>query len=75
MLALVATYTSFFAEPRYPPAHRAARVPVRRAGAGRDRGAPVAAGVRRSRAGAFHAARALVPALVLVVVWRFAWPP
>ena len=30
--------------------------------------------MRRSRAGAVHAARALVPAVVLVVVWLVAWP-
>jgi hypothetical protein len=73
MLALVATYTLFFAEPRY-------RLPIEIlafpfvALALAEIAAAVAAGVRRSRAGAVHAARALVPALVLVVVWRFAWP-
>ena len=40
----------------------------------RSSGGCARAGVRRSRAGAVHAAQALVPALVLVVVWRVAWP-
>ena len=73
MLALVATYTLFFAEPRY-------RLPIEIlafpfvALALAEIAAAVAAGVRRSRAGAVHASRALVPALVLVVVWRVAGP-
>lgn len=73
MAAIAATYTLFFAEPRY-------RLPIEMlafpfvALALAELAAAVAAAVRRSRAAALHAARALVPALLLVVVWRLAWP-
>jgi hypothetical protein len=72
-LALVATYGIFFAEPRY-------RLPIEMlafpfvAFALGEIAAAVSAGFRRSRSHLVHAARALVPALVLVVVWRVGWP-
>ena len=72
-LALVATYTVFFAEPRY-------RLPIELLAfpfvvfALAEIVAAARAGVSRSRAGLVHAAKALGPALVLVVVWRVAWP-
>jgi hypothetical protein len=73
MLALIATYTLFFAEPRYRLPIEMLAFPfvtfalVEIAGA-------VAAVARRSRAAAIHAARALAPALLLIVAWRLAWP-
>jgi len=73
MLALVATYTLFFAEPRYRLPIELLAFPFVALALAEIAGA-VFAGVRRSRAGAVHAARALVPALVLVVVWHVAWP-
>ena len=73
MLALVATYTLFFAEPRYRLPIELLAFPFVALALAEIAGA-VLAGVRRSRAGAVHAARALVPALVLVVVWQVAWP-
>ncbi len=73
MLALVATYTLFFAEPRYRLPIELLAFPFVALALAEIAGA-VLAGVRRSRAGAIHAARALVPALVLVVVWHVAWP-
>jgi hypothetical protein len=72
-LALVATYTVFFAEPRY-------RLPIELLAfpfvvfALAEIATAARAGVSRSRAGLVQAAKALGPALVLVVVWRVAWP-
>jgi len=72
-LALVATYTIFFAEPRY-------RLPIELLAfpfvvfALAELAAAARAGVMRSRAGLVRAAKALAPALVVVVVWRLAWP-
>jgi hypothetical protein len=72
-LGLIATYTIFFAEPRY-------RLPIEMLAfpfavlALAEIAAAVRAGITRSRAGLVRAAKALGPGLVLVVVWRLAWP-
>jgi hypothetical protein len=82
-LALVATYATFFAEPRY-------RLPIEmlafpfvafalgeivvlgRAGISAFFSKPWKGS--RLRAAAIHAAKALGPALALIVVWRVGWP-
>lgn len=72
-LALVATYAVFFAEPRY-------RLPIELlsfpfvALALAEIGALGLALGRRSPEGVVGSARALAPALVLVVLWRIVWP-
>jgi len=72
-LALVATYTTFFAEPRY-------RLPIELLAfpfavfALAELVAGVRAAISRSRAGLVRAAKVLGPALVVVVAWRLAWP-
>jgi hypothetical protein len=72
-LALVATYATFFAEPRY-------RLPIEMlafpfvAFALGEIVALARAAAARSRAAAIHAARALGPAVLVVIVWRLAWP-
>jgi hypothetical protein len=76
-LALIATYGLFFAEPRY-------RLPIEMlafpfvvfavgeiAAAVRD---AAGAAVRRSPARLARATQALIPALVLVIVWQVGWP-
>jgi hypothetical protein len=72
-LAYVATYAIFFAEPRYRLPIELLAFPFVVLALGEIAGAVRAAGCR-SRAGLIHAAKALVPALVVVVAWRFAWP-
>jgi 4-amino-4-deoxy-L-arabinose transferase-like glycosyltransferase len=72
-LALAATYTVFFAEPRY-------RIPIEMlafpfvALALCEVGRAAAALARRARPEALASARALAPALALVVAWRLGWP-
>ena len=72
-LAYVATYATFFAEPRYRLPIELLALPFVALALGEIVAAARAA-VGRSRAGLVHAAKALAPALVVVVVWRFAWP-
>jgi hypothetical protein len=72
-LAFVATYATFFAEPRY-------RLPIEMlafpfvAFALGEVFAFFRAALTRSTPGLVHAAKALAPALVLLVVWRLGWP-
>jgi hypothetical protein len=72
-LALVATYATFFAEPRYRLPIEMLAFPFVALALGEIVGLGRAA-IRRSRPQLWRAALALVPALVLVVVWRLAWP-
>ena len=72
-LAFVATYALFFAEPRYRLPIEMLAFPFAAVALGELAGL-ARAGLERSRSDLVHAARALVPALLLVVVWRFAWP-
>ena len=73
-LAFVATYATFFAEPRYRLADRDPGVSVRRARARRDRRRSARAALARRARASFTRRRRSRPALVLVVVWRLAWP-
>jgi hypothetical protein len=72
-LALVATYAIFFAEPRYRLPIEMLAFPFVALALG-EIAAAVHAGIRRSRSALVRSAKALGPALVLVVVWRVAWP-
>jgi len=72
-LALVATYGTFFAEPRYRIPIEMLAFPFVALALGEIVGLGRAA-IARSRTAAIHAARALGPALVLIVVWRLGWP-
>jgi hypothetical protein len=72
-LAFVATYALFFAEPRYRLPIEMLAFPFAAFALG-ELAALLRAAVRKSRADLLHAAKAVGPALVLVVVWRFAWP-
>ena len=72
-LAFVATYALFFAEPRYRIPIELLAFPFVAFALGEIAGL-VRAAVTRSRADLVHAAKAVGPALVLVVVWRLAWP-
>jgi len=72
-LALVATYATFFAEPRYRLPIEMLAFPFVVLAVG-EIVALARAALARSRAAAIYAARALVPALVVVVVWRVGWP-
>ncbi len=72
-LALVATYTVFFAEPRYRlPIEMLAFPFVALALGELARAASAIAG--RARAEVARSARVLVPALGLVILWRLGWP-
>ncbi len=73
-LALASTYVHLLRGATLPPAARDAGLPVRRPGAGRDRGARAGAGAPVARRRSFVSSRALAPALVLVVLWRIVWP-
>jgi hypothetical protein len=72
-LAFVATYALFFAEPRYRLPIEMLAFPFVAFALGRDRRPRRAAAVAIAR-GLVHAAKALGPALVVVVVWRVGWP-
>jgi len=72
-LAFVATYALFFAEPRYRLPIEMLAFPFAAFALG-ELAALVRAAVRKSRAELVHAAKAVGPALVVVVVWRLAWP-
>jgi hypothetical protein len=72
-LALVATYATFFAEPRYRLPIEMLAFPFVVLALGEIAGLARAA-LRRSRPELWRTAYALVPALVVVVVWRLAWP-
>lgn len=72
-LALVATYATFFAEPRYRLPIEMLAFPFVALALGELAGLGRAA-LARSRRAAVHAAKALGPALALVIVWRLAWP-
>jgi hypothetical protein len=71
--ALVTTYAVFFAEPRYRLPIEMLALPFVALALGEIAGL-VRAALARSVAASAHAAKALGPALVLVVVWRLAWP-
>ena len=72
-LAYVATYATFFAEPRYRLPIELLALPFVVLALG-EIAAAARAALRRSRAGLIRAATALGPALIVVVAWRFAWP-
>jgi 4-amino-4-deoxy-L-arabinose transferase-like glycosyltransferase len=72
-LAYVATYATFFAEPRYRLPIEFLALPFVALALG-EIAAAARAAMARSRVDLVHAAKALGPALVVVVVWRFAWP-
>jgi hypothetical protein len=72
-LAYVATYALFFAEPRYRLPIELLAFPFVALALG-EVAAALRAGLQRSRPGLVHAAKALGPALLVVIVWRFAWP-
>jgi hypothetical protein len=72
-LAYVATYATFFAEPRYRLPIELLALPFVALARG-ELAAGARAAIGRSRVGLMHAAKALGPALVVVIVWRFAWP-
>ena len=72
-LAFVATYATFFAEPRYRLPIEMLAFPFAALALGEIFGLFRAA-LARSVPGLIHAAKALAPALLLVVVWRLGWP-
>ena len=72
-LALAATYTLFFAEPRYRLPIEMLAFPFVAVAVG-TLAQLASALARRSRGEIFRALWALGPALVLIVVWRLAWP-
>jgi hypothetical protein len=72
-LAYVATYAIFFAEPRYRLPIELLALPFAAVALGELAGFARAL-VRRSRADLVRAAKGLGPALVVVIVWRLAWP-
>jgi len=72
-LALAATYTLFFAEPRYRLPIEMLAFPFVAVAVG-TLAELASALVRRSRGEIFRPLRALGPALALIVVWRLAWP-
>jgi hypothetical protein len=72
-LALVATYTVFFAEPRYRLPIEMLAFPFVALALG-EMVRAVSAIAGRVRAEGARSARALVPALALVVLWRLGWP-
>ncbi|HVZ85709.1 MAG TPA: hypothetical protein VHG72_01995 [Polyangia bacterium] len=72
-VALAATYTLFFAEPRYRLPIEMLAFPFVALALG-ELGGLAGALARRSRGELFASLRALGAALALVVVWRLAWP-
>jgi len=72
-LALVATYTLFFAEPRYRLPIELLAFPFVAAALG-ELAALGTALARRSRDGLRSSTPALVVALAVIVMWRFVWP-
>ena len=72
-LALASTYVLFFAEPRYRLPVEILAFPFVALALGEIAALGLAA-ARRSRDGVIGSARALAPALVLVVLWRIVWP-
>jgi hypothetical protein len=72
-IALAATYTIFFAEPRYRLPIEMLAFPLVALALGEIAGATRAL-ARRSRRDVLRAARALAPGLALVVVVRVGWP-
>jgi hypothetical protein len=72
-LALVATYTAFFAEPRYRLPIEILAFPFVALALGELAGA-LGALARRSGAELRRRARAWIPAAALVVIWWLAWP-
>jgi hypothetical protein len=72
-LALVATYTLFFAEPRYRLPIELLAFPFVAAAVGEIAGLGAAL-VRRSADGVRRSGPALAVALAVVVLWRFVWP-
>jgi hypothetical protein len=72
-LALAATYTVFFAEPRYRLPLEMLAFPFVALALGEM--ATLGRALRRlSRAEIVRSSRALAPALAVIVVWRIAWP-
>ena len=72
-LALAATYTIFFAEPRYRLPLEMLAFPFVALALG-EVATLARALLRRSRADIFRSSRALAPALALIVGWRIVWP-
>jgi hypothetical protein len=72
-LALVATYTIFFAEPRYRLPVELLAFPFAALALGEIAGLGRAL-VSRSRSEAVRSSSVLAAALAVVVIWRFAWP-
>jgi hypothetical protein len=72
-LALVSTYAIFFAEPRYRLPLEMLAFPFVALALGEIAAVGLALG-RRSRGDVVRSLRALAPALLLVVLWRIAWP-
>jgi len=72
-LAYVATYTIFFAEPRYRLPIEMLAFPFVAVALG-EVVAATRAVIHRSRPDLVRAAKVLGPALLVVVVWRLAWP-
>jgi hypothetical protein len=72
-LAFAATYALFFAEPRYRLPIEMLAFPFAAFALGELAGL-VRAALRKSRSDLLYAAKAVGPALVVVVVWRMAWP-
>jgi len=72
-LALVATYTIFFAEPRYRLPIELLAFPFVALALG-EMARLARAAISRSRAEAVRSSSVLAAALVVVVLWRFVWP-
>jgi hypothetical protein len=72
-LALVATYTIFFAEPRYRLPIELLAFPFVALALG-EMARLARAAMSRSRAEAVRSSSVLAAALVVVVLWRFVWP-